>query len=113
MAARALEHLIKQAKRNLDPKTGNVVAQSPDTATLLGLLVNASSYIDDYWLCLIQGRNVVFTPVSELFEHTDFVHRLPVDQWWLKLRPLLRILAKHESTYETEACNVPEVVGDE
>lgn len=28
--------------------------------------------------------------------------RLPKKQWWLKLRPLLRILAKHDSTYEEE-----------
>lgn len=29
--------------------------------------------------------------------------RIPKDQWWLKLRPLLRILAKHgESAYITE-----------
>ncbi len=59
---------------------------------------------------LIQGRHIVFTPVVHLAAQTDFEHRLPLNQWWLKLRPLLRILAKHESTYETEA--VSEVVGD-
>ena len=32
-----------------------------------------------------------------------YSHRIPLDQWWLKLRPLLRILAKHESTYEVES----------
>jgi len=26
-------------------------------------------------------------------------HRIPYENWWLKLRPLLRILAKHETTY--------------
>lgn len=31
-----------------------------------------------------------------------YSQRLPKDQWWLKLRPLLRILAKHDSTYEEE-----------
>jgi len=31
-------------------------------------------------------------------------HRIPKRQWWLKLRPLLRILAKHDSLYyEQEA----------
>jgi len=25
-----------------------------------------------------------------------------MESWWLKLRPLLRILAKHESTYLAE-----------
>lgn len=28
--------------------------------------------------------------------------RIPKHQWWLKLRPLLRILAKHDSAYEEE-----------
>lgn len=31
-----------------------------------------------------------------------FRQRIPKHQWWLKLRPLLRILAKHDSTYEEE-----------
>ena len=26
-----------------------------------------------------------------------FRHRLPLDQWWLKLRPLIKVLAKHKS----------------
>ena len=30
-------------------------------------------------------------------------HRIPLNNWWLKLRPLLRILAKHESTYQVES----------
>lgn len=29
-------------------------------------------------------------------------HRLPFEQWWLKLRPLLRILAKHETVYVSD-----------
>jgi len=29
-------------------------------------------------------------------------HRIPLDSWWLKLRPLLRIMAKHETTYLAE-----------
>lgn len=31
-----------------------------------------------------------------------YSQRIPKHQWWLKLRPLLRILAKHDSTYEEE-----------
>ena len=30
-------------------------------------------------------------------------HRISREAWWIKLRPLLRILAKHESTYEVES----------
>lgn len=36
-------------------------------------------------------------------EKADFKHRLPKEQWWLKIRPLLRILAKHDSIYQTSA----------
>lgn len=32
----------------------------------------------------------------------NFRHRIPTYQWWMKLRPLLKVLAKHESTYEEE-----------
>ncbi|VDP49523.1 unnamed protein product [Schistosoma curassoni] len=38
----------------------------------------------------------------ELREHTDFVHRLPKEEWWISLRPLMRIMAKHDSLYESE-----------
>lgn len=37
-----------------------------------------------------------------LFLNKFFRQRIPKHQWWLKLRPLLRILAKHDSTYEEE-----------
>lgn len=54
-----------------------------------------------------------FTPVEELEKETDFTHRLPVEQWWMKLRPLLRILAKHNSIYCPEALEeVPECEND-
>ena len=39
---------------------------------------------------------MVFTAVEKLALDTDFEHRLPKEQWWLKVRPLLRILAQHE-----------------
>lgn len=31
-----------------------------------------------------------------------YSQRISKQQWWMKLRPLLRILAKHDSTYEEE-----------
>lgn len=47
--------------------------------------------------------------VGSSFKHglTNFIiqicrHRIPKEEWWLKLRPLLRILSKHDSTYEEE-----------
>jgi len=38
-----------------------------------------------------------------LASNTDFDNRLPKHQWWLKVRPLLRILAKHQASYEQTA----------
>lgn len=32
-------------------------------------------------------------------------HRLPLKQWWLNLRPLNRILGKHEAVYTSEVLN--------
>uniref|UniRef100_A0AAF5RTN2 ATP-dependent 6-phosphofructokinase n=4 Tax=Wuchereria bancrofti TaxID=6293 RepID=A0AAF5RTN2_WUCBA len=96
LAARALEFIISQILKYIDPKTGVLNAVSPDSATLLGLM----------------GRRTVFTPVEELSLETDFEHRVPKHQWWMKMRPLLRILAKHDSTYQAEAMVVPEVEGE-
>jgi 6-phosphofructokinase 1 len=40
--------------------------------------------------------------VVSLDAETDWLHRLPREQWWLKLRLLLRILTKHDSNYEND-----------
>ena len=42
-----------------------------------------------------------------------FRHRIWKDEWWLKLRPLLRILAKHESIYEVQSSVADAVFDDE
>lgn len=96
LAARAIEHLISQAKQCINVETNECNAVSPDTATLLGL----------------RGRRVQFTSAEELCKETDFEHRLPTDQWWMKLRSLLRILAKHDTTYQVQSYEVQEVEGD-
>ncbi|KAL2307228.1 hypothetical protein Nmel_000178 [Mimus melanotis] len=53
-------------------------------------------------VCLLgmRRRNLVFQPVAELKSETDFVHRIPKEQWWLKLRPLMKILAKYKTSYD-------------
>jgi len=91
LASRAVEWLLENAKANRKPD-GKVFTKNSSTAAVLGLV----------------ERYVVFTPVEKLRNQTDFVHRLPKEQWWLKLRPLLRILAKHDSIYETSAVNIEE-----
>uniref|UniRef100_A0A183CFV4 PFK domain-containing protein n=1 Tax=Globodera pallida TaxID=36090 RepID=A0A183CFV4_GLOPA len=85
--ARALDHLMKQINETFKPLTGKCDANTKETATLLGLI----------------GREVVFSPLEKLASETDFEHRLPNNQWWLKIRPLLRILAKHRASYVQEA----------
>ena len=47
-------------------------------------------------------KQFAFTPVKEVKEQTDFEHRIPLEQWWMNLRPLNRILAKHETIYISE-----------
>lgn len=79
MAAKVVDWFIEKLM-------GEKVFAGPHTAVMLGVV----------------SRQYRFTPVQELKLYTDFAHRIPQHQWWLKLRPLLRILAKHESTYIEE-----------
>lgn len=87
MASKCCEILIQQVEAHKRPD-GSVFTNTPDTATVLGLLKQRSQFI----------------PVQELKHQADFEHRIPKENWWLKLRPLLRILAKHETTYEVDVC---------
>uniref|UniRef100_G1T0H8 ATP-dependent 6-phosphofructokinase n=1 Tax=Oryctolagus cuniculus TaxID=9986 RepID=G1T0H8_RABIT len=59
-------------------------------------------FVSDDSICVlgISKRNVLFQPVAELKNETDFEHRIPKEQWWLKLRPLMKILAKYKTSYD-------------
>uniref|UniRef100_A0A8D3BNE8 6-phosphofructokinase n=1 Tax=Scophthalmus maximus TaxID=52904 RepID=A0A8D3BNE8_SCOMX len=59
---------------------GRIFANSADSACVLGM----------------RKRSLVFQPLAELKDQTDFEHRIPKIQWWLKLRPILKILAKYK-----------------
>ncbi|XP_017124514.1 ATP-dependent 6-phosphofructokinase isoform X1 [Drosophila elegans] len=85
MAAKCVDWLATQIKANVDAN-GVVNCKSPDTATLLGIV----------------SRQYRFSPLVDLIAETNFDQRIPKKQWWLRLRPLLRILAKHDSAYEEE-----------
>jgi len=89
MAAKAVEWLVDQLKKSAKPD-GTICTKTQDSAVLLGLV----------------RRQYKFTPLKELIADTNFEQRIPKSQWWLKLRPLLRILAKHDSTYEEEANHI-------
>ncbi|XP_047376332.1 ATP-dependent 6-phosphofructokinase, platelet type isoform X2 [Sciurus carolinensis] len=58
--------------------------------------------VTDDCICVlgISKRDVLFQPVAELKKETDFEHRIPKEQWWLKLRPLMKILAKYKASYD-------------
>ncbi|XP_054859396.1 ATP-dependent 6-phosphofructokinase, muscle type [Eublepharis macularius] len=71
---------IKECSRH-----GRIFANTADSACLLGM----------------RRRALVFQPLAELKEQTDFEHRIPKEQWWLKLRPILKILAKYKIDLDT------------
>jgi len=85
MAAKCVDWLVDRLKESQQPD-GTVHTNAPGTACMLGL----------------RSRKYEFTPVSALKEESDWEHRIPKTQWWMKLRPLMRILAKHTATYEEE-----------
>lgn len=64
--------------------SGRVFANTEDSACLLGM----------------RRRALLFQPVVQLKDETDFVHRIPKEQWWLRLRPLMKILAKYKTSYD-------------
>ncbi|XP_049946418.1 ATP-dependent 6-phosphofructokinase-like [Schistocerca serialis cubense] len=85
MAGKAADWMFERIEESQNAD-GFVCARDPESAVLVG----------------IEQRQYRFTPLRDLIPHTNFEHRIPKEQWWLKLRPLLRILAKHESAYEEE-----------
>ncbi|XP_067108911.1 ATP-dependent 6-phosphofructokinase, platelet type isoform X5 [Osmerus mordax] len=82
IAAKAIQWISRKLKESY--KEGKVFTNSEDTACLLGM----------------RRRAMVFQPVVQLRDETDFVHRIPKEQWWLKLRPLMKILAKYKTSYD-------------
>uniref|UniRef100_A0A7N8XLT1 6-phosphofructokinase n=1 Tax=Mastacembelus armatus TaxID=205130 RepID=A0A7N8XLT1_9TELE len=64
---------------------GRIFANSQDSACLLGM----------------RKRALTFQPLNELKEDTDFEHRIPKTQWWLKIRPIMKILAKYDIKLDT------------
>ncbi|NXA13896.1 PFKAP protein, partial [Sapayoa aenigma] len=82
ISAKAMQWISKKLKETY--RKGKVFANTEDSVCLLGM----------------RRRNLVFQPVAELKTETDFVHRIPKEQWWLKLRPLMKILAKYKTSYD-------------
>ncbi|XP_039522458.1 ATP-dependent 6-phosphofructokinase, platelet type isoform X3 [Pimephales promelas] len=84
IAAKAMQWITKKLNESYRQDEGRVFANTEDSACLLGM----------------RRRAMVFQPVVQLKDETDFVHRIPKEQWWLKLRPLMKILAKYKTSYD-------------
>ncbi|XP_071218905.1 ATP-dependent 6-phosphofructokinase, platelet type-like isoform X1 [Salvelinus alpinus] len=82
IAAKAIQWISRKLKESY--KDGKVFANTEDTACLLGM----------------RRRTMAFQPVEQLKDETDFAHRIPKEQWWLKLHPLMKILAKYKTSYD-------------
>ncbi|XP_021035782.1 ATP-dependent 6-phosphofructokinase, platelet type isoform X2 [Mus caroli] len=72
------------------------------SAKLKGSQGTGKKFVSDDSICVlgICKRDLLFQPVAELKKDTDFEHRIPKVQWWLKLRPIMKILAKYEASYD-------------
>ncbi|ERE79898.1 6-phosphofructokinase type C-like protein [Cricetulus griseus] len=72
------------------------------TEKLKGSQGTGKKFVDDDSICVlgISKRDLLFQPVEQLKKEADFEHRIPKKQWWLKLRPLMKILAKYKTSYD-------------
>ncbi|KAL4000723.1 alcohol-forming fatty acyl-CoA reductase [Sarotherodon galilaeus] len=80
ISAKAMQWVSKKLVETF--RQGRVFANTEDSCCLLGM----------------RRRTLVFQPVVQLKDETDFV--IPKEQWWLKLRPLMKILAKYKTSYD-------------
>lgn len=78
-AIEAVSLFLSLIPANMDTKTGTMNAVSDDTACVLGLV----------------GRRIKPTSIASLLSATDFKHRIPKEQWWMCLRPLIKVLSHH------------------
>uniref|UniRef100_A0A8I3MPH7 ATP-dependent 6-phosphofructokinase n=2 Tax=Canis lupus familiaris TaxID=9615 RepID=A0A8I3MPH7_CANLF len=106
ISARAMQWISMKLKESPGKVGGNRYqcrssVKAGDTRTPFSV-DRGKRFVTDDSICVlgISKRNLFFQPVTELKKETDFEHRIPKEQWWLKLRPLMKILAKYEASYE-------------
>ncbi|KAG7477444.1 hypothetical protein MATL_G00069690 [Megalops atlanticus] len=83
MGAKAILWLTEKVKECY--RHGRIFANTPDSACILGM----------------KKRALVFQSFAELKDQVDFEHRIPNSQWWMRLRPILKILAKYKVHLDT------------
>ena len=76
-ASHAADYFLEQMERCVGEKE-EVCAAVAESACMVG----------------VRGTSIVTTPLQDLIEETDFVHRIPKHQWWMSLRELLHVLAR-------------------
>ncbi|XP_061926025.1 ATP-dependent 6-phosphofructokinase, liver type [Entelurus aequoreus] len=81
LGVKAIQWISEKLTENF--RQGRVFANSPDSACVLGL----------------NRKVVAFSPVTTLKDATDFEHRMPKVQWWFNLRPMLKMLAKYQTSF--------------
>ncbi|XP_014909095.1 ATP-dependent 6-phosphofructokinase, muscle type-like [Poecilia latipinna] len=64
---------------------GRIFANTSNSACVLGM----------------RKRGLTFQAIADLKDDTDFEHRIPKTQWWLKIRPIMKILAKYDIKLDT------------
>ncbi|KAL2104100.1 hypothetical protein ACEWY4_000968 [Coilia grayii] len=74
---------------------GRIFANMPNSACVLGM----------------KKRGLLLQSLADLKDDTDFEHRLPKTQWWLKLRPILKVLARYNVQLDTEHTAMEHVMG--
>ena len=77
-AAHAVDYFLEQLEKSLGVDGVEVCTSSSQSACMVG----------------VRGTSIVITPIHDLIEETDFVHRIPKHQWWMSLRSLLHVLAR-------------------
>ncbi|XP_067634261.1 ATP-dependent 6-phosphofructokinase-like isoform X2 [Eurosta solidaginis] len=83
MGISCADFIREEMKKCLQPD-GTMLATTKESACMLGIM----------------GPKCKFTPVEDLSKETDFHHRIPKTQWWMELRPLLKVLSIHNSAYD-------------
>lgn len=78
-ASRAVDFMLEQVPKHINFRN-KVRADTKESACMLGL----------------RGTKYETIPLHDLIPETDFEHRIPKNQWWMKLRPLISTLAKHK-----------------
>ncbi|XP_043916524.1 ATP-dependent 6-phosphofructokinase, liver type isoform X2 [Protopterus annectens] len=82
LGVKAVFWITDQFRENY--RQGRVFANSPESACVIGL----------------RKKAVLFSPVTEIKNETDFEHRMPKEQWWLKLRLIMKMLAHYKISFE-------------